>query len=88
MDCDYEHADDIMKSFKRAKEIVFAKHAAESFTVAVRHSIEDSLKEGLSTNDEIEKLVGQICYRAADFSYLLELEDKKPSHYSEYLRQR
>lgn len=43
-------------------------------------------KEGLKTEEDIEKLVVQICYRAADLAVLLENEKKELSDYSEELR--
>ena len=41
---------------------------------------------GLSTNAAIEKLVIQICYRAADLAYLLSQRGERLSRYSRYLR--
>ena len=72
--------------YSRAKEIIDAPNAAESFRRAVRHSIEYGTKEGLKTEEDIQKLVVQICYRAADLAVLLENEKKNLSDYSEELR--
>jgi len=52
----------------------------------VRQSITYALEKGFRIKKNIESLVWQICYRAADFAYLLELEGKNISEYSEYLR--
>ncbi len=74
------------ESYRRAKEIVDAPNAAESFRYGVRYSIQDALEDGLETEPDIENLVTQICYRAADLAYLLELEGETLSTYSEALR--
>jgi len=73
-------------SYQRAKDIVDAPNPAEIFRRGVRYSILDALEEGLSVEDDIEALVTQICYRAADLAYLLDLEEKHLSDYSETLR--
>jgi len=73
-------------SHQRAKEVVDAPHPAEAFRRGVRYSIEDAVEEGLSTEEDIEALVTQICYRAADLAYLLDLEGKQLSDYSRELR--
>lgn len=72
--------------YGRAKDIVDAPHAAESFRRGVRYSIMDAVEDGLKTEADIERLVTQICYRAADLAYLLDLEGKELSDYSKELR--
>ena len=74
-------------SYQRAKEVVDAPNPAEAFRRGVRFSILDAIEEGLSTEDDIEALVTQICYRAADLAYLLDLEEKPLADYSEILRE-
>ena len=71
-----------------AKEIVSADNAVESFRLGVKQSILYALEEGLNSAKDIDGLVGQICYRAADLAYLLNMEKKELSDYSEYLRDR
>jgi hypothetical protein len=73
-------------SFRHAQAIVDAPHAAEAFRRGVRYSIEDAVKDGLSDAAAIERLVVQICFRAADMGYLLDQEEKRLSAYSEALR--
>jgi len=80
--------DEWLESFKRAKDIVFAENASESFRESVKYSIKDALQEGGKTEEEIDDLVIQICYRAADLGYLLELEGKRLSDYSKWLRRK
>ncbi len=45
-----------------------------------------ALEEGLRDPGSIEKLVTQICYRAADLAFLLERAGKTLSQYSRHLR--
>ncbi len=74
-------------AYSRAKDIVDAPHAGESFRRGVRYSIQDAIKEGLQSEADIERLVTQVCYRAADLAYLLDLERKSLTDYSPYLRE-
>jgi len=52
----------------------------------VKYSIRHAIEDGLETNEDIDMLVTQICYRAADLAVLLEIEDKQLSDYSRELR--
>jgi len=74
--------------YRRAVSIVDAPTPAESFRRGVRFSIQDALREGLDLNNEeaVERLVGQICHRAADLGYLLEVSGEPLAVYSEELR--
>jgi hypothetical protein len=74
------------ESYRRAKDVVDAPTPAESFRRGVRYSIMDALEEGLADEKAVERLVIQICYRAADLAYLLDREDEILSSYSEELR--
>jgi hypothetical protein len=74
------------ESYRRAKEIVDAPTAAESFRRGVRYSIQDAVDEGLAGEEAIEQLVTQICHRTADLAYLLDMEAEILSHYSRELR--
>ena len=75
------------RSYREAKHIVDAPTAAEAFRRAVRFSICYAVEEGLNDEGSIERLVTQICYRAADLSFRLKMEDRYLSHYSEDLRE-
>jgi hypothetical protein len=75
------------RSYQRAKTIVDASTPAESFRHGVRFSIEDAVEEGLAGEKAIEQLVTQICYRAADLAYLLDMRLEMLSDYSEELRE-
>ncbi len=72
--------------YRQAKDIVDAPTPAESFRRGVRYSIENAVREGLRTESEVEQLVTQVCYRAADLGYLLDVKGKRLSAYSEALR--
>jgi hypothetical protein len=74
------------ESYRRAKDVIDAPTPAESFRRGVRYSILDALEEGLADEGAVERLVTQICYRAADLAYLLDREDEILSSYSEELR--
>ena len=74
------------RRFLRARDIVDAKNPAESFRWGVRHSIERAVAEGLRDEASIERLVKQICYRAADLAFLLDREGTRLSRYSRQLR--
>ena len=74
------------RSYERAKQIVDAPTPAESFRRGVRFSTEDAVEDGLADEQAIEKLVEQICYRAADLAYLLDMRPERLSDYSKELR--
>lgn len=86
LEIDKETAEGLLSKYIVAKEIVSADNAAESFRLGVKQSILYALEEGLNSAEDIDKLVGQICYRAADLAYLLDMEEKELSDYSEYFR--
>lgn len=83
---DQETAEIILAKYLGAKKIVSATNVAESFRLGVKQSILLALEDGLDSDADIDNLVVQICYRAADLAYLLDMEDKALSDYSEALR--
>ena len=82
-----ERVASFVQSYSRAKQIVDAPTAAESFRRGVRYSIEIAIEQGLGDKGSIERLVTQIGYRAADFGFRLDMEGKRLSDYSEELRE-
>ncbi|MBT3205544.1 MAG: hypothetical protein HOM14_20510 [Gammaproteobacteria bacterium] len=80
-------AQDILTSYLTAKDIVTAKNAEASFRKGIKASILLSLESGLNSEEDIDKLVTQICYRTSDLAYLLDIEEKQLSDYSEELRE-
>jgi len=87
LDIDPETAKNLLESFERARLIVDAKSPAESFRIGVRFSIKDAVAAKLPDDKAIETLVTQICYRAADLSYLLKQQNRQLSEFSKDLRE-
>jgi len=81
-----EVAADLLRAFRLAREVVDAENPAESFRWGVRHTIERAIREGLRDEPSVERLVTQICYRAADLGFLLKREGKTLARYSRHLR--
>ena len=73
-------------AYREAKEIVDAPTLAESFRRSVRSSIQYAIQQGLGDRGSIERLATQICYRAADLAFRLDMEGQRLSEYSEELR--
>lgn len=86
LDVPLERVPEAKERFERAKDVVDAPTPAEAFRRGVRYSIIDAVEEGLVSQEDIERLVVQVCYRAADVSLLLDLEGSTLSDYSVALR--
>ena len=86
MDVSAKMARHYLTSAKEAIEIVDAENPAESFRNGVRQSIKTELAQGLGSSEDVETLVTQICYRAADLGYLLSKKGQHLSQYSRHLR--
>ncbi len=86
LDLEVEIAHELVRAFRQAREVVDAENSGESFRWAVRQCIESALKQGLADEPSIERLVTQICYRAADLAFLLDQKGETLSQYSEQLR--
>ena len=71
---------------QEALDVVDAANPSESFRNSVRQSISYALKEGLESQESIENLVQQICYRAADLGVLLDQKGHRLAQYSRHLR--
>lgn len=72
--------------FRDALEVVDAPTPAESFRRSVRQAIKRALADGMESEEQIEALVVQVCYRAADLSFLLRSRDEPLHKYSRLLR--
>jgi ribosomal protein S13 len=81
-----EQAEDLLQRLQDARAVVEAENPAEAFRNGVRQSIQLAMELGLENAEDIEKLVLQICYRAADLAYLLKVEGSSLSRYSRHLR--
>ncbi|HVS31909.1 MAG TPA: hypothetical protein VMS98_10665 [Thermoanaerobaculia bacterium] len=81
-----EDARKLLNAFSEALDVVDAPSPAESFRRSVRQVVKRAAHEGLETDDQIEALVVQICYRVADLSFLLRSGNQPLHTYSEALR--
>ncbi len=86
LDVEKKLAELILTNYLEAKTIVSADNAVASFRLAVKKSILTAKEEGLNSAEDIDRLVEQICYRTSDLAYLLDMEQKELSDYSEDLR--
>jgi len=86
LEVEVDHAREMLDALPHAREVVDAENPAESFRNGVRQSILTALEAGLNDPDSVEHLVTQICYRAADLAYLLELDGDRLTRYSHELR--
>lgn len=86
LDVDIEQAEDLLQRLQDARSVVDADNPAEAFRSGVRQSIRLALDLGHENTEDVEKLVMQICYRAADLAYLLKLEGTSLSRFSRHLR--
>ena len=73
---DSDEAEKLTAAFCRARQIVDAENPAELFRNAVRFSIQDAAHDGLKDAESIEDLVTQICFRAADLAFVLQIEKR------------
>ena len=72
--------------YLQALEIVDAPSVARAFRNAVRQSLARELERLPLSDSELESAVTQVCYRAADLSYLLKIRGEQLAEYSEELR--
>jgi hypothetical protein len=86
LDRSEEEAKIMLGAFHDALEVVDAPNPAESFRRSVRQVIKRALAEGIESEAKIEALVIQVCYRAADLSFLLRSRDEPLHKYSKLLR--
>ena len=82
---DAADAQEFLEAYHRAINVVDAANPAEGFRTAVRFVVQDAVDSMLS-EDEVEELVTQICYRAADLGYILAQRGESLSRYSRHLR--
>jgi hypothetical protein len=86
LEFDEVQAETSLRACRNALEVVDAENPAESFSCGVRQVIEKAIQNGLRDENSVERLVTQICFRAADLGFLLKREDKSLSRYSRHLR--
>jgi hypothetical protein len=73
--------------YRTSKSIVDAGSCIDSFRASLRSILQTAVREGLESDDVIERVVTQICFKTADLAYLLTLEQKELSDYTDPLRQ-
>jgi hypothetical protein len=86
LEVDIDEAEGLRTAFDRARQIVDAENPAELFRNGVRHSVQDAMSKGLEDAEAIEELVTQICYRASDLAFVLQMRGEPFSRYSRHLR--
>ncbi len=74
------------QAYARAVQVVDAPDPAEAFRRGVRQSLQTELADYGLDEADVEEVVAQICYRAADLGYLLERDGRPLASYSEKLR--
>ncbi|WP_182869984.1 hypothetical protein, partial [Stieleria mannarensis] len=87
MNTDTDNAASLIDSAKDAIKVVDAATPADSFRMAVRQLVQTASEQGLNTEQDVDNLVTQICYRVSDLSVLLDLDDSRLSDYSRALRE-
>jgi len=86
LDIPEENVVSFRRLWREAKEIVDAPTPAEAFRRGVRYSIQYAVEDDLGDKGSIERLVTQICYRAADFGFCLDMQGQRVLDYSWDLR--
>jgi hypothetical protein len=86
LDLPLERVPEFRKRYQDALEVVDASSPAEAFRAGVRQSLLTVLKHRNLLDAEIEDAVKQICYRAADLSFLLATRNETLAKYSQELR--
>ena len=76
----------LREDYRRAIRIIEQETPADIYRQGVIESIKVALEQGLKTDEDVEDLAVQICYRAADLSVLLTDEGKELRQYSKELR--
>lgn len=86
LDVEPERVPQLLERLKDAIKIVDAENASESFRESVRQQLRGLLADKVTDEEELDKIVIQMCYCAADMGCLLEWEGKCLVDYSEWLR--
>jgi hypothetical protein len=73
--------------YQTSKHIVDAGSCIDSFRTSIRSILREAASESLDQDEVVEHVVAQICFRAADLGYLLDIENKRLSDYANHLRQ-
>ena len=87
LDVDTDNAAALLNATRDALAVVDAQNPTDAFRASVRKLVRDAAREGLTTDDSVEQLVIQICYRVSDLAHLLERDGNQLSRYCRHLRQ-
>jgi hypothetical protein len=86
LDVEADVAATLLTATRHAIEVVDAENPAEAFRNSVRQVVQRAATEGLDSDESIEQLVVQICYRVSDLSYLLKRDGNNLDRYCRHLR--
>lgn len=86
LDIETERVPQLLERLKNAIKIVDAENASESFRESVRQQLRKLLADKVTDEEELDQIVIQMCYCAADMGCLLEWEGQRLVNYSEWLR--
>ncbi len=86
LDVDTDNAAALVNAARDAIDVVDAENPAEAFRNSVRQLLRRAATEGLDSDEAIEQLVIQICYRVSDLSCLLKRDGNQLSRYSRHFR--
>ncbi|QDV81265.1 hypothetical protein [Planctomycetes bacterium TBK1r] len=86
-DVNTDDAASLMQAAKAAIEVLEAPTPAAYFRTSITHLVQQASEKGLNTDDDITRLVTQICYRVSDLSCLLDMEDATLADYCSDFRE-
>jgi hypothetical protein len=86
LDMEIEGVPQLIDRLADAHKVIDAPNASESFRESVRQQLVELLRDKVTDEKELEKIVVQMCYCASDLGCLLEWEGKRLVDYSEWLR--
>ena len=86
IEVDLENVPAWRRRYREALEIADAPTPAQAFRNGVRQALALEFKRHQLSDSELESAVTQVCYRAADLSYLLQIRREPLEKYSEELR--
>lgn len=88
LEIDTDAAASLLEATRNAMAIADAPTPTEAFRTSLRNLVQRVSEKGLDSDESIENLVLQICYRVADFSHLLTREGQTLEQCSGELRRK
>ena len=86
LDVDADNAAALLSVTREAIDVVDAENPAEAFRNSVRQLLRRAATEELDTDESIEQLVTQICFRVSDLSHLFQRDGNQLARYSRHFR--